>query len=45
MLDTGTHDSLIEAGEFIKTIENRQALKFIVREIAWRKGLSMMMIF
>jgi glucose-1-phosphate thymidylyltransferase len=33
-LDTGTHDSLIEAAHFIQTLEKRQGLKVI----AWRKG-------
>lgn len=38
-LDTGTHDSLIEAGEFIQTIERRQGLKICVPvEISWRNG-------
>ena len=29
-LDTGTHDSLMEAGQFIETIEKRQGLKVLV---------------
>jgi len=38
-LDTGTHDSLIQAGEFIRAVEQRQGLRIgCLEEIAYRKG-------
>ncbi|MBR9919659.1 MAG: glucose-1-phosphate thymidylyltransferase RfbA [Bacteroidetes bacterium] len=38
-LDTGTHDSLIAAGQFIQVIEERQGLKIgCIEEIAWQMG-------
>jgi len=38
-LDTGTHDSLLDAGQFIQTVEKRQGLKVgCLEEVAWNQG-------
>ncbi|MEO7384258.1 MAG: glucose-1-phosphate thymidylyltransferase, partial [Novosphingobium sp.] len=38
-LDTGTHDSLLEAAEFVRTLQRRQGIQLAcLEEIAWQNG-------
>ena len=38
-LDTGTHDSLLEASHFVRTVQNRQGIQLAcLEEIAWQQG-------
>mgnify|MGYP000742228794 FL=1 len=40
-MDTGTHGSLLEAGQFIETIEKRQGIKIgCLEEVAYQKGYT-----